>query len=104
MNATEYKIAVRKIQQKFNERIRDYNSQYSTEEQQRFSDKRMCAEIVILWGQDTYIDMIAAAKDVTPLVMAEYILSKVEEFKVFYANEEIRKDAEIGQLILTQSE
>jgi len=95
----EQQKAIIIIKHKFDEKIKDYNSKYSVEDQLRFSDKRMCAEITIHWGDDLYIKLMAESKWVTELQYAQYIMSKVNEFKEFYATEEIARNTAIAQVM-----
>lgn len=86
------------INEAFNKKIADYHSSYPIEEQKRFADKVRKADKVIAWGTDYYIDIVAQAKWVTSLDVANLIKSKADAFEAFYTQAEIERDNAISLL------
>jgi len=101
MTNREKEKKIIRIKEKFNEKIKDFNSKYPEEEQKRFSDKKTGAEKVINWASDNYIKALSEVKGITELQLAQYIISKAIEFETFYINEEIKRDEEIRNIIKT---
>jgi hypothetical protein len=87
-----------KINQDFENKIKEYNSKYPQAEQDRFADKLIKAEKVLLWEEDYYITTIAESLWITAIEFAQLIKDKATAFEQFYTQCEIERDEAITNL------
>lgn len=87
-----------KINLDFENKIKEYNSKYTEEEEKRFADKLRKAEKVLQWEEDYYIITRAESLWITALEFAQLIKDKATAFEQFYTQCEIERDEAISNL------
>ena len=90
-----YEKELERVTWLFEEKIAEYLSKYPPSEILTFETKRVEAEKFVADGENYYIETLASAKNIEPLVLAETILEKAKVFAEKYASLEAWKDSQV---------